>query len=889
MASGYRRKRFYPTSQRILVHLSGTPGTYGPSVLPTLTQEGIGSAIRSGRSTATKWALRMEASGLLRGERAHVPGHRVRKTVYRLTEAGWEEARRLRRLLDSHVVHVTAPGMGDVPMRVTEVPRLFPDLIDITSTVCLVREGRLDLRPLARDRKAALPPLLWGETLRRTDRVFGRQDEVRSLAAWVVSRTPILAVVGLAGIGKSVLVASWIQRHRPRPFVFWTELEEGTTPTALLAEFAQFLARLGRRTLLGALAEDRLSDPAFLTRLLSHEFHELPVLAVLDNFHLASAAVAKLVSGPLLAACRATRVRAVLISRTVPAIASGSSGRRPARAHVLRIPGLDLESSVSLLRAKGLAADDVTAMRIAESARGHPMVLSLAAQTGSEVESATRRYLEKEIWAALSPAERQVLETSCAFRRFAPLEALKAIDGADDSVLASLESKNLIEPTLAEGYVVHDTIREYVRALSGEDRRRELPRIVARYFLNRADPRERIEGFYHLVQAGDLGEAADRLSAEASSLVESASARDLAALFAGGDAQRLNPSTAGVVSEVLGDGMRVSGHSVPAIQQYLHAIRAHEASGREEFVPRVLHKIAAIERQRNEYDKALGHLVEARARLLQRPDPAQLAEVLKELALIEKIKGNFGEARMSLNAAVDLATESSEAGVLSRCLLVLGTLEAETASLERGLHHKMESLRIADRAGNVTEASRACISIGTTLWEMGRLEESLTFEQRGLHLARLVGNLRLTGYGLMDKAAVLVDLGRFEEADSVFQEAKSFFTILEERDSLALLAVAEGQREMRMGRIASAKRTWERAVDELRAVGDPGDLVRTLRWVGGTYLDLGELANGRSLLLEALRHARALGNPSIIAEIEGQMGSPRRAAVDVPVRSASEN
>ena len=873
MASGYRRKRFYPTSQRILVHLSGTPGTYGPSVLPTLTQEGIGSAIRSGRSTATKWALRMEASGLLRGERAHVPGHRVRKTVYRLTEAGWEEARRLRRLLDSHVVHVTAPGMGDVPMRVTEVPRLFPDLIDITSTVCLVREGRLDLRPLARDRKAALPPLLWGETLRRTDRVFGRQDEVRSLAAWVVSRTPILAVVGLAGIGKSVLVASWIQRHRPRPFVFWTELEEGTTPTALLAEFAQFLARLGRRTLLGALAEDRLSDPAFLTRLLSHEFHELPVLAVLDNFHLASAAVAKLVSGPLLAACRATRVRAVLISRTVPAIASGSSGRRPARAHVLRIPGLDLESSVSLLRAKGLAADDVTAMRIAESARGHPMVLSLAAQTGSEVESATRRYLEKEIWAALSPAERQVLETSCAFRRFAPLEALKAIDGADDSVLASLESKNLIEPTLAEGYVVHDTIREYVRALSGEDRRRELHRIVARYFLNRADPRERIEGFYHLVQAGDLGEATERLAAEASSLVDSASARELASLFAGIDSSRLSPSAACVIAEVLGDGFRVSGHGKPAIQQYLHAIRAFENTNRGEHTPRVLLKIASIERNRNEYDKALGHLVEARARLLERPNPAQLAEVLKELALIERIQGEYLSSRANVNAAIDLATEASDAGVLSRALLLLGTMEGDGGSYARGLQHKQESLRIAERAGNLTETARACISMGATLWEMGRLEESLRYEERGLALARLVGNIRLMSYAMMNGGSILVDLGRYKEAEVFLQEAKTLFKFLEEKDALAMLLLTEGQWLLGMGREAAARRTWSSVIETLRSIGDPRDLIRALRWVGGALLDLGDRETGLPLLKEALEVARRTGVGPIVAELQMQLGA----------------
>src|SRR5437899_4323556 len=145
----------------------------------------------------------MESTGLVAGERAHVPGHRVRKTVYRLSHEGWVQAMKLRTRFQGDIVEVLAPGLDPTPMRVAEIPDIFPGFVNLTAAVSLVRRGRLDFTKLHGIGSGAVAPILWGDTLRRLGRVFGRTEEFRILDAWASSSSSVLVASGIAGIGKA--------------------------------------------------------------------------------------------------------------------------------------------------------------------------------------------------------------------------------------------------------------------------------------------------------------------------------------------------------------------------------------------------------------------------------------------------------------------------------------------------------------------------------------------------------------------------------------------------------------------------------------------------------------------------------------------------------------
>src|SRR5206468_3010926 len=233
------------------------------------------------------------------------------------------------------------------------------------AAVSLVRGGRLDFTRLHGIGSGPLPPVPRGSSLRGLGRMFGRSDEQQALDTWASSQVGMLIVTGIAGIGKSTVVASWLVRQRPRPYIYWFEIHEGTTNSAFLRDLAAFLARLGKRGLTNLLRERDEPEPRVLARLLVHELTDMPILLVLDNFHRAEADLTRLIRGPVFQLSQSTGTKVLVISRTVPVSTSRRKTPREARPEVLRLGGLDLESSLSLLRAKGFAGDEAAIRRAA--------------------------------------------------------------------------------------------------------------------------------------------------------------------------------------------------------------------------------------------------------------------------------------------------------------------------------------------------------------------------------------------------------------------------------------------------------------------------------------------------------------------------------------------
>ncbi len=415
---------------------------------------------------------------------------------------------------------------------------------------------------------------------------------------------------------------------------------------------------------------------------------------------------------------------------------------------------------------------------------------------------------------------------------------------------------------------MHDTIRDYIRERLPEGRRRSFHSLAAVYFLDGSEMRDRLEGMHHLLKTGDTKAFGEYLASHGAALLDSVPASELLRVLRPIDGAALEPLPGCILPEVKGDALRASGDLQPALLEYRHAIQRSESHHRPERVPRLLRKVATIERCRDEFPKALGHLVEAQARLEAHPDSGERGEILREMALLEQAKGDLPHAAAHMNESVDLATEVSEPGALARSLTALGTIEARRGNAERGLEFKVEGLRVAERGGNLTETSRASIAVGVSMHELARHEDALKYYDRALQIARLVGNIRLQGYALMNRSAAMVDLGRYADAGPILEEAKRLVQMLEERSTIALLDITDGQREMGLGRWNRAVRLWERGLRELKQLGDLSDYARALTYVARFHLEKGDIEQARLHLAEAETIARSLGGGLLIGTIE---------------------
>lgn len=648
--------------------------------------------------------------------------------------------------------------------------------------------------------------------------------------------------------------------------MFSYEIERSSNVATILAEFGSFFARLGRRSLSVTMAQDTPPHPDSINRILRRELSEVRILLVLDGVEHADGEVRQLIEGRLATAIGDGASRLVVVSRrTPPWVGTPASGSL--RPRTLGVSGLDVEAATALLRHWGHAGGELALRGSVVAARGHPLLLSLATEGGPIKASEVAEYLEDEVWYTLPVTQKSALETSCVFRRAVPDRLLEAA-GARPAAIRSLQTKNLVERTVAGRWAVHDLVREFVLGRTSERRLRELHERASRPMLKEVDPRDRWEGIYHLLAAGLEREAAEYLDSSGAPLVDSVAAAEVGSLVREHWPKSPDPMIACVFSEIAGDSLRVLGHWGPSVQQYEHAIRMANACGKPERIPRLLREIAFIERCKNRYPHALGRLVEAQARLAGLTNPAETIEVKRETALVEQALGDLSQASYHFNEAVDLATEISDNSALSRALLALSSLETFRGNRERGLDYSLEALRIAERSGNLTEVSRAHIVVGTALHEAGRPAESLDHYERGMVLARLLGNFRLMAYSTMNRTAALLDLRQYAEAGSPLTEAEGYFQVLEEHDSQALLKIYAGQREMGLGHWPRAKKIWDEGLVELERYGSPTDLARALWEIGTFHIANGENEEGRRYLATAQELATTLGNVTLLREIE---------------------
>ena len=876
MVRHYVRKRFFHTRDRVLVHLSSESLRSEEQ-----TQEGIAAAVKSGRSTLTKWLDRMEEEGLVQRDRVRLRSHPLPKYIYRLTDEGWRRAGQFRSNLATRVVTVRAPDLEPLSVRLSEVPRLAPDRMDLTTAVASVRKGRLEI---ARDRRRPTRdavPRVWGPSLQRVDRFFGREEELRALDAWFATGSRALFMTGLAGIGKSALVATWARDRSLRGPVYGFEIHPSTAANELLTDFAAFLAGHGKPSLATHLAQGVPMNPGFVLRLLERDLAGLRLLVVMDNADQASREVARIAQELLFQMNPKMPTRTVFVCRRIPKWVKRSSRKTPP-FDVRRIQGLDTEGSQALLRYRGLEPKTRAARNLIRRTRGHPLLLHLAAATGTEPEAVIEPYLAGEVWRSLSAKDRLVLETASVFRKPVTERALAESARTDPRGLASLASRNLLERTIGGGYVLHDLVRDFVYGRLPPSRRKRLDALAAAALLRSTDSRERWEGVYHLLAAGKVPEAARILDSEGAPLLDCVAAEEIASLAGSFALDETDAASYCVFAEVLGDSLRIRGHVKPAITQYGHALRVAEASGATMRAPRLLRKMATLERWRNHYSRALGYLVEAKARLQGTKDLPETTEVLREMALVEQALGDLGGAASHLDEAIDFATEMSDRAALCRTLLALGSLQSRRGHPDRGLETNLEGMRVAERSGNLTEIAHAHIVLGTTLAERGQYEEALHEYSEGDKIARILGNLRLTAYAALNQAAALIELRRFEEAGHVMSEAEGYLGILEERDALALLKTYEGQRQMGLGHWHRAKAAWEEGLSALRALGSPADLAAALKQVGEFYLQHGDTEEGRARLVEARNLSRKTGNVALLEETSGLLARLAGAPNPVP-------
>ena len=867
MGQGYVRRKIASAPARILLDLLYAPEAANTE-LHRLTQEGIAHDIRSGRSTVAKALLRLAALDLIAGKRAHVPGHRLRKHVYRLTSAGGDEALRERARLERAVVQVSGLGERDLGVRAGELPELFPSAGDLSQILARVKWGALSAQDLdERDSEPCLPPT-WGPERPQPKTLINRVPDAKRLDSWLASKSQLLSVTGLAGIGKTALVAAAVGKWRTRYALYWSVVRQWSSRDALTADLAKFLVAAGRKGLERALADRGQPGEAMVAELLRYGFRGLRAILVFDDVHVARPAVRRWFDF-LAHAIESTPCRIVLVGRV--SVGPGDRGRQQARPQELRVGPLDGRATVDLLRHYGMDPDDPLTTRIAREARGNPLLLTLGAKAGPAAGREISRFLEDEVWSLLTRVERRMLEAACCLRRSAPTRALLAIPEAGAEALRQLERKNLLDRTANGMVAIHSSIKEFVRGRTTAKRMRACHAAAMRYFLSVPHPGAKLEAIHHALEAGLPNVAADLLRHEGEALFNSVSFAELRDLLEPIDPTLLPPTAGAVLAEAKGDALRRGGSIRPASARYNQALRLADPVQQRGDRARILRKLAELDRFAGLHARAENRLAEAARTVDLEADPLEASNMHREYALLEMARGSLAAAEDHLKRALHAARKGRDSARFSRALLVFGTLEAARGQPEVGLRRKVQALRHAQASGELLEVARDATSVGVSHAELKQFSEALPYYEQGLRIARLLGDVRLIALAQVNRAGALLDLGRWAEAGPALAEADRLSGLLGERVPRGFIAINMGQLEMGKGHWRRAVDAFELGLQTLRSCAGPFDLARGLIYVGDFYVQRGEHALAMERWEEALGLADGLGNKGLMSEVSRKL------------------
>ena len=311
--------------------------------------------------------------------------------------------------------------------------------------------------------------------------VHGREKEIEALQTWFKERKPCAVVHGIAGIGKSTLVAHWLQqllKEDPYLSVCWYPcqpwdralglatsllhrfgIDESHDPynlieTLPLSPGGKIDVDAWRRRLLTYLTDARTIRERF-----KDEVGGPPPywLIVLDDVHHMEEKAKELL-GALLQIASKAPLRLVFISRTTLKVYDRRDVHTREIVREYPIAGLSLEETKVWLdeldHPSKLQADEVHA-----ATGGHPLALELLELYGQPTHGDWLRFLDEEILASLPQGEQNLLATLALAEKpmqWAMLAQAVGWEGLPPENL--LKHGLLIE--LDEGMWLHEALRE---------------------------------------------------------------------------------------------------------------------------------------------------------------------------------------------------------------------------------------------------------------------------------------------------------------------------------------------------------------------------------------------------------------------------------------------
>ncbi|NLX47059.1 MAG: tetratricopeptide repeat protein [Euryarchaeota archaeon] len=878
--------------ERVFLHLLFQQRFVMDSDSPkSVTQEGVAKAVEVGRNNVAKLLAEMGREGDVDTFTRHVKGLPSVRKVYFLNAKGMEKAKAIKQKAEHTTVDIIDLQGHRTRDEIGKLGNYLPKRYDLLELINGISRGTIDCRNFHENRMREERRYVdFTDKKPAVRNFFGREREIETLLGLLGSETGRMVVInGIPGIGKTTLLAKFAQLVRESSNVFWYKVHEWANLKALLRPMSEFLSQMGRRNLEWYLNQTEAPLVGEATHILETDLEGVSALLIFDDVHKADPTVLEFLGALLTTMEGLEHVRAVCTARELPSFYSRSAVFR-GLVEELNLEGLDRESSLQMMRSRGLSPEHVD--EVFRVTSGHPLFLELIDDPKLALGKNIRIFIEQEVFSRLGVSERKIMSIAAVFRYPVLIDAFFTmeeeinlaagvdkveLDGGDYAVsyeaVDSLLSKAIIYESVGRLIGMHDLLREFSLSRLTPRQRRVYHRAAARYYLQDGSAPARVEGLYHSLMAGDLQTAVSIAAGDGRSIINKGYATQFAPLL-----DRLVRDMDGTdrkdlieISLLQGEVLYLQGEWDRALQVLRSLQRPTSTKLDVRVLGEVNRMIGVIHLNRGEYDAAWGLLNQSMGISLTAGDLPTQADVLYDLGGLLERRGRTAEAIEHFEKARVIAQELADDLALGKALYGLGRAHSTLENYDTAIRYKEESLSILERRGNTNMMAKACISIGNDLCTIGRNQEGMTFLDRAQELAGSIGDLSTVGHALANMTGCRLVQGQFEETERLALRCLAISTKLNDPLMASMLHFYLGYVHSKKGDQAEAGNEFDAALDILRDLDSPVRLGQLLIEIAKVCLENKEERRAKALLDEARGIAERLGHQRLREQVEENM------------------
>ena len=464
---------------------------------PELTRPGIAESCALHPPNVSRTMRDLLKKSMVTEHTRNIKGDDRRQKTWQLTEEGRTKAMLIKQKLSSIMVVIRDSNGDLLELQSASVPsRLDANISLLQVLMHAQHEGVLtygDIRFGAitnqGDDNQTNPPgrlkaltgvhATYNNQPPQTRVVHGRTEQSTVLENWFNERKPCMVVHGIAGIGKSTLVAHWLNRQMektPNLSVCWYPCQPWDTSlglaTSLLHRFGideshdpynlietlplnpggQVDVDMLRRRLLAYLTDARTIRERF-----KDEVGGPPPywLIVLDDVHHIEEKSAKLL-GAMLQISQQSPLRIIMISRSRPSVYDRRDVHTRDLVSELALKGLSIKEMEDWMNELEISEDLDSVFK---KTGGHPLALELFELYGQSVHIDWLQFLDDEILFKLPEDEKRLLTNLANYDKPLPWKELAQQSGWSGPPPKALISYGILIE-LDDGMWLHEALRE---------------------------------------------------------------------------------------------------------------------------------------------------------------------------------------------------------------------------------------------------------------------------------------------------------------------------------------------------------------------------------------------------------------------------------------------